>query len=330
VKSVAVAAHLFDRAPEVFTAEAAALGLHCLRAPDAESELAAFVREHSVAHVIVSTAPYRGPLYAALPAGGVIARFGVGYDNLDLAQAAARGQHCTNTPGILEGAVAEHTLALLLAAARRLPAMDARLRQGRWEARTGTDLAGKTLVIIGCGRIGNRVALAASRGLGMRVLGLAARAEDAPRLLAQGAYAAVTPGFAELAAAADFVSLHLPGRPALRHHLNAARLALLKPGAWLINTARGSLVDEAALFDALQAGRLGGAALDVFEHEPYRPVHPDKDLRTLENVILTPHAASNTAETNAAIARRALANIAAAEAGRLEAMDLLLPGGPAA
>ena len=322
MKVVGVVDRIYDRAPEVFDA-ATVSGLRCLRAPGDEADLAAFVKREGVAHVIISLHPYRGPLYDTLPAGGVIARFGVGYDNIDRVRAAGRGLYCTNTPGCLAGTVAEHALALLLAAARGLPALDAAVHQGRWLPVTGTTLEGRTLVIVGCGQIGCRVAGAAARGLGMRVIGVTGRPADAEALRAKHGFAELATDFAAVAPEADFISLHVPGRPALAHYVNAERLALMKSGAWLINTARGSVVDEAALYDALRAGRLGGAALDVFEHEPYRPVQADKDLRTLENVIMTPHTASNTRETNIAMARRALANIVAAEAGKREAMDLI-------
>jgi phosphoglycerate dehydrogenase-like enzyme len=124
---------------------------------------------------------------------------------------------------------------------------------------------------------------------------------------------------------ADYVSLHIPSSPENARFLDGARLALLEPYAWLINTARGAVVDEVALFDALQARRLAGAALDVFAREPYEPADPAHDLRTLDNVILVPHIGSNTPEANRRMALRALRNVQLAAAGDLAAMDLINP-----
>jgi D-3-phosphoglycerate dehydrogenase / 2-oxoglutarate reductase len=135
----------------------------------------------------------------------------------------------------------------------------------------------------------------------------------------------VSRDFAEVVRDADFVSLHIPGGPENVKFINRERLALLPERAWLINTARGSVVDEAALYDALTTGRLRGAALDVFEREPYEPVDPSRDLRSLEQVILVPHIGSNTADANRRMAERAMRNIDLAIAGDIRAMDLLNP-----
>jgi phosphoglycerate dehydrogenase-like enzyme len=137
--------------------------------------------------------------------------------------------------------------------------------------------------------------------------------------------AGMTTEFADAVRDADFVSLHMPSLSENAHFIDARRLAMLRPHAWLINTARGAVVDESALFDALKEERLGGAALDVYEREPYQPVDPSRDLRTLPRVILTPHVGSNTAEANRGMAERALRNVLAAEAGDFASMDLLNP-----
>jgi phosphoglycerate dehydrogenase-like enzyme len=148
----------------------------------------------------------------------------------------------------------------------------------------------------------------ASEGFGMNVV-CAGRGDD----------------FAIAARDADFISLHLPANDETRHFLNREALAVLSPSAWVINTSRGSIVDESALYDALASGRVAGAALDVFEREPYEPVDPARDLRTLPNVILTPHIGSNTVQANARMASRALRNIGLAFVGDYSAMDLLNP-----
>jgi phosphoglycerate dehydrogenase-like enzyme len=312
----------FRKAEAVFR-RAAQEGLLCQSAPAEERALASAVRASGARHVILGVERYLGPLYEALPPGGVIARFGVGHDGVDKAQATARGLFCTNTPGALDDSVAEHALNLILAAARSTVQVAADLRAGRWSPRVGCELRGKTLAVIGCGAIGRRVAGMASRGFGMNVMGCEIAQVNVSELQRDFGFAVVVRDFETAVREADFVSLHIPSVPETRHFLNAARLACLPDRAWVINTARGALVDEAALYDALASGQLAGAALDVFEREPYEPVAPDKDLRTLPNVILTPHIGSSTREACERMARRALHNIRLAEAGRFAEMDLL-------
>jgi phosphoglycerate dehydrogenase-like enzyme len=262
-------------------------------------------------------------LYEALPRGGVIARFGVGHDGIDKAKATAAGLLCTNTPGVLNQSVAEHTMLLVGAAARRLIAMSTSMARRLWEPAIGGELQGKTLAIIGCGGIGRNVARIASLGYGMHVVGCSR--PDAPPPAALECFGEVTNDFGTAVRHADFVSLHMSASRDNRHWLNRERLASLGERTWLINTARGSLVDEAALFAALAGRRLAGAALDVFAREPYAPEEEGADLRSLPNVILTPHAGSNTAEANRRMAERALQNIVLAEARAFARMDLVNP-----
>jgi|SRR5262245_14377426 len=301
----------------------AAQEVQCLRAPDDEGDLASAIRDARASSVIVGPRIYSGPLYDALPAGGVIARFGVGHDGIDKAKATAAGLLCTNTPGVLNQSVAEHTMLLVGAAARRLIALTASMARHAWQPASGEELQGKTIAIIGCGGIGRAAARIASLGYGMRVVGCS-RA-DAPPPTALEHFDAVTNDFATAVRDADFVSLHMTARRENLRWLNRERLAHLDPRSWLINTARGSLVDEAALFEALAEGRLAGAALDVFAQEPYAPVEGSGDLQTLPNVILTPHVGSNTAAANRRMAERALQNIVLAEARAFARMDLLNP-----
>ena len=175
------------------------------------------------------------------------------------------------------------------------------MQGGRWEPREGIELEGKTLALIGCGAIAQAVARIAAGGFGMRVVGYA----RSPREVPSRDFTAVSTDYVEVARSADFVSLHIPGSPDNAQFMNATRLAALPARAWLINTARGAVLDEAALHDALASRRLAGAALDVFAREPYQPARPDRDLRTLPNVILVPHIGSNTVEANRRMARRA-------------------------
>jgi phosphoglycerate dehydrogenase-like enzyme len=300
-----------------------AQGLECLPAPDAETDLASAIREAHASYVVVGPRTYCGALYEALPAGGVIARFGVGHDGIDKAKATAAGLLCTNTPGVLNQSVAEHTMLLVAAAARTLIAMSTSMARHVWDPVMGVELQGKTLAIIGCGGIGRSVARIASLGYGMQVVGCSRL--DAPPPTALEHFGEVTNDFVTAVRSADFVSLHMSARRENLHWINRERLASLGERSWLINTARGSLVDEAALFAALAERRLAGAARGGFAQEPYAPVEGGGDLRSLPNVILTPHTGSNTVEANRRMADRALQNIALAGARAFARMDLVNP-----
>jgi glyoxylate reductase len=234
----------------------------------------------------------------------VVANYGVGYDTVDVEACAARGVVVTNTPGVLTAATAELAFTLLLAVRRRIVAGDRAVREGRWRGGwadpdfIGRDVNGSTLGIVGFGRIGRAVAHLAA-AFGMRVLHHSRRRDgeewrDLDHLLAE----------------ADAVSLHVPLTPETRGMLDAERLALLRDGASLINTARGQIVDEDALVRELVAGRIE-AGLDVFAYEPEVP----RDLLDLPNVVLTPHVGSATAETRAAMTRVLVENLLAVERG---------------
>ena len=298
-------------------------GLECLRAPDAEADLASAIREAHAPYVVVGPRTYSGALYEALQPGGVIARFGVGHDGIDKAKATAAGLLCTNTPGVLNQSVAEHTMLLVGAAARTLIVTSTSMARQVWDPAIGEELQGKTLAIIGCGGIGRSVARIASLGYGMQVVGCSR--PDVPPPTALEHFRVVMNDFAIAVRGADFVSLHLSASRGNLQWINHERLASLGERAWLINTARGSLVDEAALFAALVERRFAGAALDVFAREPYATAEGSGDLRSLANVILTPHVGSNTVEANRRMAERALQNIVLADAGAFERMDLLNP-----
>jgi phosphoglycerate dehydrogenase-like enzyme len=272
---------------------------------------------------VVGPATYSGALYDALPPGGVIARFGVGHDGIDKARATEAGLLCTNTPGVLDQSVAEQTMLLVAAAARRLISVSTSMAQRQWDPMIGGELQGKTLAIIGCGVIGRSVARIASLGYGMQVVGCSRPNAPPPAELEH--FRVVTNDFAIAVQHADFVSLHMSASRDNVNFINRDRLARIGERSWLINTARGWMVDEGALFAALAGRRLAGAALDVFTREPYAPVEGSDDLRSLANVILTPHVGSNTAEANGRMAERALQNIVLAEARAFARMDLLNP-----
>jgi lactate dehydrogenase-like 2-hydroxyacid dehydrogenase len=232
----------------------------------------------------------------------------------------------TNTPGVLDISVAEHTIWLMGCLARNVSAMESRFRAGEFLSQTGTELCGKTLGILGFGGIGRRVAAMAHFGLGMKAVAAGRRPLSAlkdqegrrgEQVVSAFGVEEYTNDVESVFRRADVVSIHLPANAETRHFVNAHRLSLMKPGAMLVNTARGIVLDEPALYDALASGRLAGAALDVFENEPYKPASPEKDLRTLKNIVLTPHIGSNTHEANERMARACLKNIQSFFAGRI-------------
>src|SRR5438093_391893 len=199
-------------------------GLECLAAPDAEADLASAIREAHASYVVVGPGTYSGALYDALPAGGVIARFGVGHDGIDKAKATAAGLLCTNTPGVLNQSVAEHTMLLVAAAARTLIAVATSMARHVWDPAIGAELQGKTLAIIGCGGIGRAVARIAYLGYGMQVVGCTR--PDAPPPTALEHFGEVTNDFGTAVRHADFVSLHMSASRDNLHWLNRERLAV--------------------------------------------------------------------------------------------------------
>jgi lactate dehydrogenase-like 2-hydroxyacid dehydrogenase len=244
----------------------------------------------------------------------MLANFGVGVNHVDLAAARRHGLVVTNTPDVLTDDTADLAIALLLAAMRGMGAGERRVRDGRWAgwaptADLGTRVSGKTLGVVGFGRIGQAVARRAALGFGMRVLVHSRRAPTPDHPLA--AHVTWYPMLDALLVECDAVSLHVPATPDTRHLLDARRLGLLRPSAFLVNTARGDVVDEEALAEALAAGRLAGAGLDVYAREPDVPAA----LLALDNVVLLPHLGSATRETRVAMGRRVLANLEAFFAG---------------
>jgi D-3-phosphoglycerate dehydrogenase len=237
----------------------------------------------------------------------VIARYGVGTDNVDLAAAAARGIVVTNTPGANSDAVAELALGMMLALARRIAEGDRLTRAGEWSSLPGIQLAGRVVGILGLGQVGSRLARRAE-ALGCEVVGHdPALSEEQAR--ACGARLASQ---AEVIRSADFLSIHVPATPETRGLVDAALLAGMKPGAFLVNTARGELVVEEDLLAALASGRLAGAALDELSEVPPGRDHP---LLARPDVIVTPHIGAHTAEAAAAMGRSALDDLLAVLSG---------------
>ncbi|MDX1992584.1 MAG: phosphoglycerate dehydrogenase [bacterium] len=233
----------------------------------------------------------------------VISRYGIGLDAVDLAAATAKGIVVTNTPGGNTNAVAELTLAYMLALARNLPRHDRQIRQRDWSLLKGRELTGQTLGLIGMGRIGRRVAELV-RPFNMPILFYDPYPPDAAFLQQVNGKAVMLD---EVITSSDFISLHLPLSDQTRNLINADVLAKMKPGAFLVNTARGGLVDETALYDSLQAGRLGGAAFDAFAQEPAF----DSILITCDNFIATPHIGSSTVQATLQMGLMASQNLLA-------------------
>lgn len=240
--------------------------------------------------VLAGSEPYTPKVIESLPNLRVIARTGVGFDAIDLTACDKAGVVVTTTPGVNHHSVAEHTLALLLGVARGFPDNDRRVREDRWQRIARPRVMGRTLGIVGLGRIGRAVAWRAA-GLGLKVLAY----EPYPDQEFVQQWRIELVGFEKLLEQSDYVSLHLPMSAESKHLMNAETFAKMKPGSVLINTARGALVDEAALYDALKSGHLRGAGLDVFEVEPLPLTSP---ILELDNVLFAGHLAGLDEESH--------------------------------
>lgn len=272
-------------------------------------ELAAALRDADGA-LITSGDRIDEALLAQCPRLKVVANIAVGYNNIDLAACSRHRVLATNTPDVLNDATADHAWSLLLAAARRVGESERWLRAGKWkrwtfEMFTGAEVSGSTLGILGMGRIGRAIARRAG-GFSMPVI-----YHNRTRLPADQEAGARHVGFETLLREADHLVLVVPYSEAVHHIIGADQLAVMKPGATLVNIARGGVVDDAALVSALREGRIAAAGLDVYENEP--ALNPG--LIELENVVLTPHIASSTRKTRTAMAELAIANVRAALAG---------------
>jgi glyoxylate reductase len=280
------------------------------RPPD-KAEILAGIRDAS-AVICTLNERFDGEALAAAPSLRVIANYAVGYNNIDVEAAKARGIVVTNTPDVLTNATADITWALILAGARRVVEGDQLVRQNRWTGWSptqmlGIDLSGKTLGIIGMGRIGQAVARRAT-GFDMNIL-YWSRSER-PLQPANPAWQRVS--FEELLRRSDFLSPHVPLTPETTHLINETALRLMKPTAFLINASRGPVVDEAALVAALREGRLAGAGLDVYEREP----ELQRGLRELPQVVLLPHLGSATTETRIKMGLMCVENVLAVLEGK--------------
>jgi D-3-phosphoglycerate dehydrogenase len=274
--------------------------------PGSEAALIDRIRDAEIVINIRSSSRFSATVFESCPKLKLVSLWGTGVDHVDLEQAARRGVTVTNTPGVSAASVAEHALALMLAAARNIPAHDAMVRAGKWPRGGGVELRGKTLGVIGLGAIGRRFAELAA-GIGMRVLGWTLHPKPV-------AGVELVP-FEQLLCESDVVSVHVRLSPETRGMISAREFARMKPTAIFVNTARGAIVDEQALLNALKEGRIAGAGLDVFTVEPLSPGHAFADL---PNVVLTPHSAGVTPEALEAGLHMAVNNVKAFLNGRPE------------
>lgn len=238
----------------------------------------------------------------------ILANYGVGFEHIDLAAARRAGIVVTNTPDVLTDCTADLTLALILATARGVARGDRQVRAGGWDgwspaSISGNRVSGRVLGLVGFGRIGQAVAHRARRGFGMRVLVYTPRPPEDERVRSLGVE--ICGGLDELLARSDIVSLHCPVKPETVNMIGQAQFSRMRRGAILINTARGALVDENALVEALRSGRLAAAGLDVYAREPEVP----EALRQMEQVVLLPHLGSATVETREAMGLRVKKNL---------------------
>jgi lactate dehydrogenase-like 2-hydroxyacid dehydrogenase len=282
--------------------------------PLSEAELKDAFKNADAVLPTVADAINREVLSAEPLRARLVGNFGVGYNNIDVEAAKARGLVVTNTPEVLTDATADIALTLLLSVARRIGEGERHLRSGQWTGwrpthMMGTQVTGKTLGLIGLGRIGRATAVRAHYGFKMRVLYFDPFPPPEDFITSIGAESRNS--VEDVLREADFVSIHCPATPENRHLINAERLACMRPDAFLINTARGDIVDETALVEALEANRIAGAGLDVFEAEP----QVSQGLLNREDVVLLPHLGSATVETRVAMGLRALENAKAFFAG---------------
>lgn len=281
--------------------------------PLTEAEMIAALSDYDIVLPTLGDRFQRG-IFEAVPGPRcrLLANFGVGYNHIDAAAAAAAGIRVTNTPGAVTDATADIALTLMLMSARRAAEGERLVRAGRWEGwhptqMLGLHLSGKVLGVVGMGRIGQAIARRAHFGFGMGVV----YHTRTPRGL-DGLPARALGSLPEVMAAADVVVVAVPASPATHHLIGAAEIAAMQPHAHLINIARGDIIHEAALIAALQARRIGGAGLDVYEFEPEVP----EALRALDNVTLLPHLGTAAEEVRTGMGMMALANARAFRDGR--------------
>lgn len=337
MKDVLVTEKEYDKAADVFVSRDD-VRFHSV-SPDEET-LASAVRRYRAGAVVVGVETYRGPLYEALREvgtengwpGSLIARFGVGHDGINKELCGKSDIFIANTPGALDRSVAEHAFWLLGALLRKIVSSDRAVRAGEFPSLSGVEVFDKTMLVVGLGAIGRIVAGIARFGFGMRVVAtdrlsvaeLAERTGLSPdSFLEKFGVQKMSARLDELLGEADVVSVHLFSDETTKHFFSRSQFDGMKESAVLVNTSRGTVIDEVALFEALKTGRIAGAALDVFETEPYRPACSGADLRFLSNIIMTSHLGSSSIEANRRMAVSVMKNIHLFFRHRVSEMDLV-------
>jgi phosphoglycerate dehydrogenase-like enzyme len=247
-QTVCVTEKEFYKAREIFESSEV---FNCIPAKLPEDILAETIRKNNAFAAVIGVDAFVNELYKALPMGGVIARFGIGHDGVDKIKATENGLLVTNTSGVLDDSVAEHAIWLIGALARHISQHNTNMKQKKWEPYCGMELKGKTLLLVGCGAIGCKVAKIASFGFDMNVIGYAAADRDAGKMKKEFSITAMADSLDDVLGQADFVSIHIPSTAETRCFVNKDFLSKMKQGAYLINSARGPIVDEIALYDVL-------------------------------------------------------------------------------
>ncbi len=304
--NVLIVDSIYKRSENIFSQAA---DLNFVSVPRDENTISEKITEYNSAAVVLATDQYTQRLYNSLPEQGLIARYGVGHDGIDKNKATDRGQFVTVTPGVLDNSVAEHAIFLAGSLAKKIPMSNALTKNGQWKKTAGFELAGKTILIIGCGAIGKKVAKIASFGFRMKAIGYDIAKLDRKELKNNFGISELVTNIDDALARADVVSVHLPAIEATKNFIGQRVLSKMKNSAIIVNTSRGSIVDENALYDALADKQIAGAGLDVFKKEPYEPQDTGKDLRTLDNTVLTAHLGSSTTEASDKMAEIVIQNI---------------------
>ena len=316
VTSIVVTENEYEKGREVF--QQLESGYQIITSDSDEKTLAENISHTGAKAAIIGSDRYQNQLYEALSSGGIIARFGVGIDGIDFEQIKKHDLMVANTPHSTDDSVAELTMWLIGDLARMLSYMDKQMRKNSFAGETGKEVKGKHLGIIGFGNIGKKVARIASFGFNMKVHGFGQSSrkqiedryklpiDEFNKLFGLETY---TNNIDEILPKCDFVSCHLPLTENTREFFDSRQFSQFKDDAYFINTARGGIVDETALNAFLGPGKIKGAALDVYNKEPYSPEKGQKDLRFWNRVVLTPHIASDTHEANLRMAKAALDNV---------------------
>lgn len=291
--------------------------------PDDEKSVSQAVKQNGARIAVLGITKYKEALYAELSANSgddpaLIVRYGVGYDGVDLEQCKRYNVMLAITPGASSVAVAECAVALMLSLARHVPECDKDMKNGGYQHVTGFELGGKTLGIAGLGKIGKKTAQIGAFGFHMNVICydiLSLEKQASMETITQDAFLQkygikeYYNDYQAFAKNVDMLSIHMPSNKETYHYFNKQRIDMLKNGAYIVNTARGAIIDDSALYAALSNGRISAAGLDVFHKEPYEPTEPAFDFRTLPNVVLTPHLGGDTVESNQNIVHLIMENI---------------------